>query len=73
MQTIAQPENDGVAFSVSTIEGSGTSRGTVTVTGPVDRERESRYLFIIRVSHTSSIFSTLCIHYLSRLQNEMYY
>ena len=49
---IAQPEGDGVVFAVETNAGSGTSTGTVTLTGPVDRERESRYLLRIRVSGT---------------------
>ena len=41
---VDEPEGDDVIFSVERVT------GQVTVYGPLDRERESRYLFHLRVS-----------------------
>ena len=41
---IGEPEGDDVIFAVERIS------GQVTAYGPLDRERESRYLFHVRVS-----------------------
>ena len=41
---VGEPEGDGVIFGI------GLATGQVTVYGPLDRERESRYLFHVQVS-----------------------
>jgi len=41
---IGEPEHDGVIFAIQ------PTSGIVTVHGPIDRERESRYVFHVQVS-----------------------
>ena len=51
MSYTGEPEGDGVTFAIE------QTSGHVTVYGPLDRERELRYLFHVRVSKTDHFIS----------------